>query len=761
MLAHGVTTHRLPPSSTAWPRPARSGRALSCGASRPAAPRSPTPSSGWRAAFPETEIRWSGSTEAEPVAHSAEALGGPTGRPRPRATAGRPASGSGASSSARRAVALGPGLGGWEVAPGEIGSRSFPGARGADYHPTQGGRRNKIVETNGAGETVWHGWGTPAPSTRRVGWRRPGALDHPALRPEGEGDPPQLVEQAAGAATHPAGAVVGLPDGRGARPRPLPGAAGDFAGAELNRGLSDFRAGRRWTRSCDPGPLRSTPAQQQDRLWSAARAAAPRGNSLVRGGQAMSTAPRAPARSVGPLPRLLGLPPRALPALRHEVSSPSPRTSSGASLTDPGAPHALRPLDPARRLTLLGFFFHLRVFDEHKDYARTSAHRIGSSERPVTLRHLKILGALAIVLKSSAPRCAAPAPLAAWALAFAFSLLMLQGSSPGVAEGALPALCHPHLVVMPLLSLLVFSFATGRTTPGAPTWFWLYAGSASSSLRWEVSRRSAPGDRDRRGRDLPRLRHLRRRLPGARHPRGRHAAGGGRRLAPGARTLVLRRPHFALFQRSAWYGFFQFRSTPTARQRSGWSSTPACTSSPSTSSWPWPSPAAWGSPCEGARRAARRGGAGRGGRRQGRQPGPAGAPRPPRPPLVRPLHRRLPRPSGSGPQIAARPRGSISRSVRRGIRAWILGTPLPRPGGGDRAGARERGGVRCRPSLGGGETRRGSRSPACATASSSCAGPECSMPCAGSGFGLLSGPRLPPGQGDPLRRIAVGSWSSG
>src|SRR5215218_10690580 len=68
------------------------------------------------------------------------------------------------------------------------------------------------------------------------------------------------------------------------------------------------------------------------------------------------------------------------------------------TLTRPGQPmhYDLSTLFGA--LTLFCFFFHLRVFDEHKDYAEDLVHyphRVLQSGA-MTLKHLKVLGALAI-----------------------------------------------------------------------------------------------------------------------------------------------------------------------------------------------------------------------------------------------------------------------------------------------------------------------------------------------------------------------------
>ena len=72
--------------------------------------------------------------------------------------------------------------------------------------------------------------------------------------------------------------------------------------------------------------------------------------------------------------------------------------------------------------------FHLRVFDEHKDYEEDCRHY---TERVlqrglITLRDLKILGGIAIGLEIVFCALRGPTPLAAWSVAFGFSVLMLK-----------------------------------------------------------------------------------------------------------------------------------------------------------------------------------------------------------------------------------------------------------------------------------------------------------------------------------------------
>jgi len=168
-------------------------------------------------------------------------------------------------------------------------------------------------------------------------------------------------------------------------------------------------------------------------------------------------------------------------------------------LTEPGRPMHYDLSTLLGALTLLCFFFHLRVFDEHKDYAEDLVHYPGRVLQSglVTLRHLKILGGLAIGAQVLFAALRGPGALAGWALAFAFSLLMLKEFfAHDWLKGRFLVYATTHLLVMPLLSLMVFSFATGRYPWQAPGWFWLYAWVGFFvTFNWEVSRKiRAPDD---------------------------------------------------------------------------------------------------------------------------------------------------------------------------------------------------------------------------------------------------------------------------
>lgn len=147
-------------------------------------------------------------------------------------------------------------------------------------------------------------------------------------------------------------------------------------------------------------------------------------------------------------------------------------------LTDPDEPmrYTLRSLLGA--LTLLCFFFHLRVFDEHKDFAEDSRfHPQRVLQRGViTLADLRVLAALCIVAEFALAIAAGRAALTGLIVAFVFSLLMLKEFfAKEWLKTHFLVYATSHMLLMPLLSLMVYSFATGRMPWEAPGVFWVYA----------------------------------------------------------------------------------------------------------------------------------------------------------------------------------------------------------------------------------------------------------------------------------------------
>ena len=164
--------------------------------------------------------------------------------------------------------------------------------------------------------------------------------------------------------------------------------------------------------------------------------------------------------------------------------------------------HALgQPSEPMRYdlnslcgyLTILCFFLHLRVIDDHKDYAADCRHfpdRV-LQRGVVTLNELKLLGGAAIVLEFIFAALCGSATVIAVLTVFLFSLLMLKEFF--VADWLKQRFlvyASVHMLIMPLLAMVVYSFATRQTLWEAPRWYWLYSFVGFFvAFNWEVSRK--------------------------------------------------------------------------------------------------------------------------------------------------------------------------------------------------------------------------------------------------------------------------------
>lgn len=147
-------------------------------------------------------------------------------------------------------------------------------------------------------------------------------------------------------------------------------------------------------------------------------------------------------------------------------------------LTSPDEPMRYTPASLLGAFTLLCFFFHLRVFDEHKDFAEDSRfhpHRV-LQRGVITLAELRALAAMCIAAEFALAAWAGPAPVVALGIAFVFSLLMLKEffAAEWLKRHFL-VYATSHMLLMPLLSLMVFSFATRQMPWRAPGIFWVYA----------------------------------------------------------------------------------------------------------------------------------------------------------------------------------------------------------------------------------------------------------------------------------------------
>ena len=175
------------------------------------------------------------------------------------------------------------------------------------------------------------------------------------------------------------------------------------------------------------------------------------------------------------------------------------------ALTDPGRRMHYDRWSFLGMLMLVSFFFHIRVFDEHKDYEEDCLHYPDRvlQRGLVTLRDLKVAGALAITTQLILVLARGPQATVAWAIAFGFTLLMLREFfAREFLKRHFLLYATSHMLVMPLLSLLVFSFATRKWPWEAPPWFAVYAFVGFFvTFNWEVSRKIRAPEEEREGVD--------------------------------------------------------------------------------------------------------------------------------------------------------------------------------------------------------------------------------------------------------------------
>ena len=175
------------------------------------------------------------------------------------------------------------------------------------------------------------------------------------------------------------------------------------------------------------------------------------------------------------------------------------------AITRPGEPMSYDAGSLLGALTVLCVFFHLRVFDEHKDYEEDLEHypdRVLQSGL-ITLRELRVVGGVAIGFELLASAVWSLAALVSVVIVIAFSLLMLVEffAGPWLRRHFL-IYALSHMLIMPLLAMVPFSFATGQFAWEAPPWYWLYAFVGFFvTLNWEISRKIHAPEDEREGVD--------------------------------------------------------------------------------------------------------------------------------------------------------------------------------------------------------------------------------------------------------------------
>lgn len=168
-------------------------------------------------------------------------------------------------------------------------------------------------------------------------------------------------------------------------------------------------------------------------------------------------------------------------------------------LTHPGEPMAYTVRSLISALAMLCMFFHLRVFDEHKDYeddCRYYPNRI-LQRGLISLRHLKIAGGIAIAMELMIGILLGPAVLVSIMAALLFSILMLKEFFVRKwLKSHFLIYATSHMLIMPLFAMVIYSVSTGRYLWEAPSLYWLYAFVGFFvTFNWEVSRKiRAPED---------------------------------------------------------------------------------------------------------------------------------------------------------------------------------------------------------------------------------------------------------------------------
>ena len=119
------------------------------------------------------------------------------------------------------------------------------------------------------------------------------------------------------------------------------------------------------------------------------------------------------------------------------------------------------------------FFLMLRVFDEHKDFAndcRLYPERV-LSRGLVTLRHLKVLGAVAIAVQLAVSATHGGAATLRWLVVMAWSLLMLREFFvPRWLSRHLLVYAGSHMLVTPLAVLWMAQLGAGDASLDRAAW---------------------------------------------------------------------------------------------------------------------------------------------------------------------------------------------------------------------------------------------------------------------------------------------------
>lgn len=175
------------------------------------------------------------------------------------------------------------------------------------------------------------------------------------------------------------------------------------------------------------------------------------------------------------------------------------------ALNEPGQPMRYDLTTLCGFLAIVFFFLHMRIFDDHKDYSDDShffPDRV-LQRGMVTLRELKILAAASIGIQIVLSATVGAAALLSWTIAFLFSVLMLKEFFVrNWLKQRFLLYASTHMLIMPLLAMVIWSFATGRYFWEVPPWYWLYSMVGFFlAFNWEVSRKIRTPTDEREGLD--------------------------------------------------------------------------------------------------------------------------------------------------------------------------------------------------------------------------------------------------------------------
>ncbi|MEX2586819.1 MAG: UbiA family prenyltransferase [Actinomycetota bacterium] len=162
-------------------------------------------------------------------------------------------------------------------------------------------------------------------------------------------------------------------------------------------------------------------------------------------------------------------------------------------LLQPDAPLVIGPFTALGMLFLLCMFFHLRVFDEHKDANLDLRHYPDRllSRGVITLAELRTVAAAAIAIELLSGLLSSPAALLAVVISLFFSWVLLREFFvPAWLRARFMLYAVAHMLIMPMLTATIFSFTTGRPFWEAPWLFWAYAlADFFAFANWEISRK--------------------------------------------------------------------------------------------------------------------------------------------------------------------------------------------------------------------------------------------------------------------------------